>query len=714
MIIKLKFSDDILDTTGSKQTVPEIVVENETGERQTECHESRDLQNRQICTLVAWVVIVDIVINELPFTIFNFIALRNDTAAWLQVTITWCNILFCASVPVMLCVICRRYRIGLVKVLKILRMAVGCRKPPSNQRNDAAVTRQETMDSLDSYRPDELDEPMNFPEPVSQDVSSMDDPNVQSSVDSEYGDFYAGNPHQTRAETYENGAYIEDEVATQNKRSVMTSQEKRAHFHALGARRKLILDARAKRQENGPHEKKTSARKDKGAKEKHCYDKIKESNGGSGSNFLKVSSPWTNGSLGSKPLSGEVHPRKVFAVNRSNLTVASSDGFPKSFSTDDERLIQKDKQHALTERPFHSLEEESRLKPVTKATGMKQLIVGVDTGQNYSPGRKMEKLSPTKQLPSPPENQRREIQGSNVSNLGSNDLYDIPEDPNEGIIENKQDTEEIKKSVGRPKRRYPSKLTPLVETQEDTQEKHLNVEENDLEVTVRSYRDPPVGKVEMSRVLSQGESTGTRYRSRLTDLSVPLLSVPLGIVNSPKLFQAGDEKNSNFDSIPQSPLIVPVPENSNKSNGLEYTDNTLQYIGENDGRIFASHSSSRDSQNDKHLPDLKSLGKKKLHGEIFNFEMRDFNELESSSDTNVPDAYENSHWKYKTHVISGPHWRDEVDSPSAECNDINSKSLGNGEARVSAKDLRERFKQTKASRILAENLTEASDEVIFL
>lgn len=69
MVIKLKFDDDFLASSGAKQTVPEIVVQNETGERQADAHDSRDLQNRQICTIVAWVVLVDILINELPFTV---------------------------------------------------------------------------------------------------------------------------------------------------------------------------------------------------------------------------------------------------------------------------------------------------------------------------------------------------------------------------------------------------------------------------------------------------------------------------------------------------------------------------------------------------------------------------------------------------------------------------------------------------------------------
>lgn len=52
-----------------KQSIPEIVIESETGERTSAVQGSRETQNRQICILVSIMVTVEFFVNGIPFVV---------------------------------------------------------------------------------------------------------------------------------------------------------------------------------------------------------------------------------------------------------------------------------------------------------------------------------------------------------------------------------------------------------------------------------------------------------------------------------------------------------------------------------------------------------------------------------------------------------------------------------------------------------------------
>ena len=52
-----------------KQTIPEIVIESETGERTSAVHGSRETQNRQICLLISIMVLLEFFVNGIPFVV---------------------------------------------------------------------------------------------------------------------------------------------------------------------------------------------------------------------------------------------------------------------------------------------------------------------------------------------------------------------------------------------------------------------------------------------------------------------------------------------------------------------------------------------------------------------------------------------------------------------------------------------------------------------
>ncbi len=69
-ILRTETLEASLSTNASKQ-IPEIVIENETGEKTTHAPIQRERQNKQICILVAVVVIIFYTIGDIPFVVSN-------------------------------------------------------------------------------------------------------------------------------------------------------------------------------------------------------------------------------------------------------------------------------------------------------------------------------------------------------------------------------------------------------------------------------------------------------------------------------------------------------------------------------------------------------------------------------------------------------------------------------------------------------------------
>lgn len=555
--------------------------------------------------------------------------------------------------------------------------------------HSVVVSRQETIDSLDSYRPDDLEEPINFPEPVSQDILSMDDLHRESEEEEEEeDDTPAWSSHQVYAETHDNDAYVQDDTDMPSKRSEMTSQEKRAHFHALGARRKKILDARARNQERLLAGKSNSLRNKRSMKDRTHngpHNGFEED-----TNFLQVNSALMNGAIGGgKAHQAEVHPRKAFAVNRTHREFPPADnGIPKSYSTDDDRLDKK--YHRPADRRFHSLEEGSKDDLVPIATGPAPPKVGF-AGQSIS----LDVQSPivqktSKNIVHDLEKDSPEI--INVPGAGSAELYDIPEDPNEDLLGNEADNGKTKSLIEPPSSNNGRVTDGRSHRQPNRYYNETNFSDlKDLDISEKSVR----------KHLQEQTTTGTKNKpqKKLSDLSVPLLVVPTDRERNSKVVQDPDTE----ELIPSSPLIVTAPDKSRE------TENSGK------GKIQKLQPNGKQRRKDKNGKQRQKKNAIKLHGEIFNFELQDVANANGAHVTKKHEKGQNETFIQTSEFDGQSKMRNENIKARGgrDLNEIKEEQEAE-DKRKSARELRARFKQAKTSRVLAENLQRDNDDVIFL
>ncbi|XP_072035821.1 uncharacterized protein [Amphiura filiformis] len=152
-----------LSTSVTKQ-IPEIVIESETGEKTAHVPIQRERQNKQICILVAAVVIIFYSVGDLPFVVINIMALlSNFDPVWMPILIMWSSLATLFLQPIMFGVLSSRYRRGYYQVFVNVGIGFGCVESLENE--NAMLHRQDTTDSLDVFDNDEEDDRICYPVP---------------------------------------------------------------------------------------------------------------------------------------------------------------------------------------------------------------------------------------------------------------------------------------------------------------------------------------------------------------------------------------------------------------------------------------------------------------------------------------------------------------------------------------------------------------------
>ncbi|XP_071805423.1 uncharacterized protein [Asterias amurensis] len=219
-----------------KQSIPEIVIESETGERTSAVQGSRETQNRQICILVSIMVTVEFFVNGIPFVVISLVALTRDEPQkdWMPASIMWCAISVTLINPILLCLICQRYRKSYTKLGMCLAEACGCSDSSVTDTTVGGIQRQDTIDSLDNFSDDGVDYGNHYPNFSDLSFSiDMDDEHaleygITSSMDRDMRSF----DRDQESLDFDNEAYILEEDGGKSKSKSMSSKERRAQWLA--------------------------------------------------------------------------------------------------------------------------------------------------------------------------------------------------------------------------------------------------------------------------------------------------------------------------------------------------------------------------------------------------------------------------------------------------------------------------------------------------
>ncbi|XP_033103925.1 uncharacterized protein LOC117106638 isoform X2 [Anneissia japonica] len=138
----------VVDTIRTQETdpvIPTIIIEDEIGMKTQTVKVAKEEQNRQVNKIVCFIFSVYYVLSVLPFVIVNLYSLPNMVDDWMPIVIQWCTLIGYVINPILMGVVCDRYRKGYVRCLGNL----GCMAGGKSERNQS-VQRQETLDSLDN------------------------------------------------------------------------------------------------------------------------------------------------------------------------------------------------------------------------------------------------------------------------------------------------------------------------------------------------------------------------------------------------------------------------------------------------------------------------------------------------------------------------------------------------------------------------------------
>ncbi|XP_022085521.1 LOW QUALITY PROTEIN: uncharacterized protein LOC110976505 [Acanthaster planci] len=230
-----------------KQPIPEIVIESETGERTSAVQGSRETQNRQICLLVSAMVVVEFFINGIPFVVINLMALTsNSQQAWMPATVVWSALGVTLINPVLLCIVCQRYRRSYVKLATCLGEACGCADSSVRDTTTGGIQRQETIDSLDNFSDpeDELGKSTsNFGDlsfSIDMDDEQALEYGITASMERDIRSLEQAGILAQESLDFDNEAYIQDEGV----KKALSSKERRALWLAQKACRRNSPDTR--------------------------------------------------------------------------------------------------------------------------------------------------------------------------------------------------------------------------------------------------------------------------------------------------------------------------------------------------------------------------------------------------------------------------------------------------------------------------------------
>ncbi|XP_071944435.1 uncharacterized protein [Antedon mediterranea] len=141
---------DTIRTQQNESNIPTIIIEDEIGKKTQTVKIVKEEQNRQVNKIVCMIFSVYYVISVLPFVIVNLYSLANAVTTWMPIVIQWCTLIGYVINPILMGVVCDRYRKGYIRCLGNL----GCLMVEKSER-DRFVPRQETLDSLDNVPPTE-------------------------------------------------------------------------------------------------------------------------------------------------------------------------------------------------------------------------------------------------------------------------------------------------------------------------------------------------------------------------------------------------------------------------------------------------------------------------------------------------------------------------------------------------------------------------------
>ncbi|XP_071489122.1 uncharacterized protein [Diadema antillarum] len=473
-----------------KSSIPQIVIESETGERTSAVAGSRDSQNQQIYLLVSSVVILYFCLNGLPFVVINIIAFTLGTPSiWMSVAITWCSILTAFLHPPLLVLICNRYRKVYQRLFRSVGESCGCVKPPPPRTSINGVTRQETFDSLDDFSSDEEDK-LHFPTPDWSDQSfsgSIDEgagPStdvviaststaIQTVTVVEHSHTVRNgklpsksSSPKTETVVYDNKAFVSEEESKKNKGKrhkspKMTPEQKRAMWQGhRGARKRLeaLKHAHAERA--------ASAHSSKGKKSKSHQEKRGSKKQNEDKN-LRVEAPVTNRHRKLERLSTKHHSLDSLTVptkrkrplvssrsldqDRNTMTVevevetarVGRKGYAEPLvdkkSSSSKTKKSESKLHSNHKRSQTSTKKESsatassQKKDCTITATKKEHIVTLSPKSSPTHSDKRDTGEGGKHRPARFE-MPRENYNSDFSSFGSGELYDIPEESPEEML----------------------------------------------------------------------------------------------------------------------------------------------------------------------------------------------------------------------------------------------------------------------------------------
>ncbi|XP_038062110.1 uncharacterized protein LOC119732606 [Patiria miniata] len=461
-----------------KQPIPEIVIESETGERTSAVQGSRETQNRQICLLVSALVVVEFFTNGIPFVVINIMALQNNSQmAWMPATVVWSALCVTLINPVLLCVICQRYRRSYVKLGMCLGEACGCADSSVQDTTVGGIQRQETIDSLDNFSDadDELGKAAssNFGDlsfSIDMDDEQALEYGITASMEQDIRSLEMAGILCQDSIDFDNEAYIQDESI----KKALSSKERRALWLAQKACRRNNPDAhpQGNSEDALPKENPQFLSVDRADSLRNHHRKLER-------NFRPRDSGQGGAARTGKPSNGEdtgqtMHTVKV-EIENGGLNVTKADGGKgdgaKKTTERSKRSSKKQKSVEVREK------DEAREKRLRNGglLGSKSCDVALSTGTRKTkkkrrssvPQEKEEtaysvKLSPVKGLGEGPSLRSnrfdivRERMLSEMSSLhGSGELYDIPEEDGEDVQETSFAPEH-----GKPTDQLPEELIP--------------------------------------------------------------------------------------------------------------------------------------------------------------------------------------------------------------------------------------------------------------